>query len=82
MIIPKKLELTARYEFVKFDKNELLLGPDEQNMDKWLTFGMNYFFEAHHLKMQLNYILKNEDMPAGVPEPKNDALLMQFAYYF
>jgi len=82
MIIPKKLELTARYEFVKFDKNELLLGPDEQNMDKWLTFGINYFFEAHHLKIQLNYILKNEDMPAGVPEPKNDALLMQFAYYF
>jgi hypothetical protein len=24
----------------------------------------------HHLKMQLNYILKNEDMPAGVPEAK------------
>jgi hypothetical protein len=36
----------------------------------------------HHLKIKLNYILKNEDMPAGVPEPKNDTLLMQFAYYF
>jgi len=82
MVIPKKFELTARYEFVKFDKDNILLGPDGQNQDKWLTFGFNYFFEGHHTKMQLNYILKYEEMPVGVPEPDNDTLLVQFAYYF
>ena len=82
MIIPKMIELTARYEFMKFDKNEILLGPDGQNQDKWLTFGVNYFFEGHHTKIQLNYILKNENMPAGIPEPKNNTFLIQFAYYF
>jgi len=82
MIIPKTIELTARYEFVKFDKDNILLGPNGQNQDKWLTFGFNYFFEGHHTKIQLNYILKNENMPAGIPEPKNNTVLIQFAYYF
>lgn len=82
MIIPKKFELTTRYEFVKFDKNKLFLGPNAQNQDKWLTFGFNYFFEGHHMKIQLNYILKNEEMPSGISEPKNNTLLTQFAYYF
>ncbi len=82
IIIPKKFELTARYEFVKFDKNKILLGPDGQDQDKWVSFGFNYFFEGHHTKIQLNYILKNENMPAGIPEPKNNTVLIQFAYYF
>jgi hypothetical protein len=82
MIIPKKFELTARYEFMKFDKDDILLGPDGQNVDKWLTFGFNYFFEGHHTKILLNYILKNEEMPVSVPEPENNTLLVQFAYYF
>jgi len=82
MIIPKTIELTARYEFVEFDKDNILLGPNGQNQDKWLTFGVNYFFEDHHTKIQLNYILKNENMPAGIPEPKNNTVLIQFAYYF
>jgi len=82
MLIPKTVELTARYEFVDFDKDNILLGPNEQNQDKWLTFGVNYFFEDHHTKIQLNYILKNENMRAGIPEPKNNTLLIQFAYYF
>lgn len=82
MIIPKKFELTARYEFVKFDKRELLLGPNGQNEDKWLTFGFNIFFEGHHMKIQFNYILKNEKMPHGTPEPKNNTVLTHFAYYF
>ncbi len=82
MIIPKKLELTTRYEYVKFDDNNVLLGPDGQNKDKWLTFGINYFFVDHYTKAQLNYILKNEEMPIGVSEAKNNTLLVQFAYYF
>jgi hypothetical protein len=82
MIILKKFELTARYEYVKFDRDNILLGPLGQNENKWLTFGINYFFEGHHMKIQLNYILKNEEMPNGVSEPKNNTLLTQFAYYF
>lgn len=82
MIIPKKLELTARFECVKFDKDKILLGPDGQNKDNWLTFGFNYFFEAHHTKIQFNYILKNEAMPSGIPELDNNTILVQFAYYF
>ena len=82
MIIPKKLELTARFECVKFDKDKILLGPAGQNKDNWLTFGFNYFFEAHHTKIQFNYILKNEAMPSGIPELDNNTILVQFAYYF
>ena len=85
MIIPKRFELTARYEFIRFDKNGVLLGPDGENGGIWLnwfTFGFNYFFKGHQSKIQLNYIVKNEKMPEGIPEPKNNTLLVQFAYYF
>ncbi len=82
MVIPKRFELTARYEFVKYDKNGLLFGPEGQNTDKWLTLGCNYFFAGHHMKIQFNYIQKREDMPAGMPGPDNNTALVQFAYYF
>lgn len=82
MIIPKKLELAVRFGFVNFDKKKLLIGPIGQNKDKWMTFGFNYFLDKHHMKIQLNYILKNEEMPFRVPEPKNNTVLIQFAYYF
>lgn len=82
MIIPKKVEVTARFEFLDFDKDNLLLGPVGQLADKWITFGVNYFFEGHHTKIQLNYILKDEIMPSGVSKPNNNTVLAQFAYYF
>lgn len=82
MVIPKRFELTARYEFVKFDKSGLLTGPEGQASDKWLTLGCNYFLSGHHMKIQFNWIRKKEDMPAAVPEPDNNTALVQFAYYF
>lgn len=82
MIISKKIEVTARFEYLDFDKDNQLLGPVGQLADKWITFGVNYFFEGHHTKIQLNYILKDEEMPPGVSKPNNNTLLAQFAYYF
>ncbi len=82
MIIPKKVEVTVRFEFLDFDKENQLQGPIGQLKDKWITFGVNYFFEGHHTKIQLNYILKDEEMPFGVYEPRNNTFLTQFAYYF
>ncbi len=82
MILPKKMEVTARYEFLDFDKDNLLQGPAGQLADKWVTFGFNYFFDGHHTKIQLNYILKEEDMPSGAEKINNNTLLAQFAYYF
>lgn len=82
MVLPGKFELAARYETVKFDKNGNLFGPDGQVSDKWWTLGCNYFLDGHHMKIQFNYILKQEDMPDGMPELDNDTVLMQFAYYF
>ena len=82
MIIPKKVEVTARFEFLNFDKDNRLLGPVGQLKDKWLTFGFNYFFEGHHAKIQLNYIIKDEEMPSGISKPENNTLLIQCAYYF
>ncbi len=82
MISPKKVEVTARYEFLDYDKNNQLLGPGGQLVDKWITFGVNYFFEGHHTKIQLNYILKDEEMPSGAEKLNNNTLLAQFAYYF
>jgi hypothetical protein len=82
MIIPKKVEVTARFEFLNFDKDSRLLGPVGQLKDKWLTFGFNYFFEGHHAKIQLNYIIKDEEMPSGISKPENNTFLIQCAYYF
>ncbi len=82
MIIPRKAEVTVRFEFLDFDKDNLLLGPVGQLKDKWLTLGFNYFFEGHHTKIQLNYILKNEKMPSGISKPENNMFLIQCAYYF
>ncbi|MFC2166582.1 porin [Acidobacteriota bacterium] len=82
MLIPKKVEVTARYEFLDFDKDNQLLGPMGQLSDKWITFGINCFFEGHHTKIQLNYIMKDEEMPADISKLNNNTLLAQFAYYF
>ncbi|MCI0471021.1 MAG: OprO/OprP family phosphate-selective porin [Candidatus Aminicenantes bacterium] len=82
MIVPQKFEIAARYEFVDFDENNLLRGPLGQDRDKWTTFGLNYFIEGHNMKIQFNYILKQEDMPAGAAEADNNTALVQFAYFF
>ncbi len=82
MIIPKKVEVTARFESLNFDKDNRLLGPVGQLKDKWLTFGFNYFFEGHQAKIQLNYTIKDEEMPSGISKPENNTLLIQCAYYF
>ncbi len=82
MIIARCFEVTARYEFCEFDKNRLLQGPLGEYCDKWTSLGCNYFLDNHHMKIQLNYIMKKEEMPAGLAEPDNDTLLVQFAYFF
>lgn len=82
MIIPQKVEVAARFEFLDFDKDNQLLGPVGQLSDTWFTFGINCFFEGHQTKIQLNFILKDEEMPSGISKLSNNILLAQFAYYF
>lgn len=82
MIIRERFEITARHEFGEFDKNKILTGPYRQESDKWTTFGFNYFFDGHHMKIQFNYILKKEKMAGAMTEPDNNTALVQFAYYF
>lgn len=56
-VIPKKLELTARYD--RFDRDTTV---SSQKDTREYTAGVNYFpSEDHRYKFQLNYIWRKED---------------------
>jgi hypothetical protein len=77
-----QVEGTLRYEYVDYDQDDRVVGPVGENSDSWVTVGANVFLDGHNLKIQANYILKNETMPAGASETDNDTFLMQLAVGF
>ena len=76
------MEGTLRYEYVDYDQDDRVVGPVGENSDSWVTVGANVFLDGHNLKIQANYILKNETMPAGASETDDDTFLMQLAVGF
>ncbi len=68
-VLPALLEVAGRFE--QFDDNIFIADTG----DLWLgTFGLNLFLMDGYLKLQLNYIHKEE---REVPEMSNDAVFVQ-----
>lgn len=81
-LIAKKIAMAVRYEFMDYGDGDVMRGSKGQEEDRWTTVGASYYFKKHAMKIQANYIMKDEKMPAGVSKPKNDTMLIQTAYYF
>lgn len=75
----RKLEPVARYGW--YTPNDNL--PDEAGVEKYqdITLGINYFHSAN-IKLQANYVVRNESMSPGVDELKNNLfyICLQFTY--
>jgi hypothetical protein len=69
-VIRSLIELAARYEY--YDNNRKI---DDTGDLAIITGGMNIFLMEGYLKMQINYIHRDE---TNVPELKNDLVLMQW----
>jgi hypothetical protein len=82
-LLTENMSLALRQESFVYDgSGKVLKGVYGQDQDNWLTLGLNYYSKEQHTKFQINYILKNESMPAGVPSPKNNTTLIQASTYF
>ena len=66
-----RLELTARYE--QYDNNKSLPDHGDQQV---ITGGANLYFKGHNLKLQTNYIHRNETEGVAID---NDVLLFGVA---
>ncbi|MBI5637306.1 MAG: hypothetical protein HZA03_04975 [Nitrospinae bacterium] len=82
MLVPDTFSLALRYEYMKYDGNDKILGSSGQNEDKWITVGLNYYLLKNNIRIQANYIQKGETMPGGGTEPKNDTILAMMTYHF
>jgi hypothetical protein len=62
-IIPKKLEITGRYELIDYGKNHPEGGTLGLVDNKsFYTAGINYFFHGRDHKIQANFIHENEEL--------------------
>lgn len=60
-----------------------VMGGLGQKDDAWMTLGVNCYFAKHNLKLQANYVMKDETMVSATAEkPKNDQILVQMNYLF
>lgn len=82
-LLTENLSFSLRQESFVYDgTGKVLKGAFGQDKDNWLTLGLNYYIKEQNTKIQANYILKNEGMPAGVVSPKNNTTLIQATTYF
>lgn len=82
-ILTEKLSVSLRQESFVYDgSGKILKGAYGQDKDNWLTLGLNYYSKEQNTKIQVNYILKKEGMPAGVASPGNNTMLVQATTYF
>ncbi|MBI5178691.1 MAG: hypothetical protein HZA04_05480 [Nitrospinae bacterium] len=85
-LITDKLAVGARYDSFDYgDENKMTSGgPVKAKTDKATTVGVSYYFKKHNLKLQANYILKDEDYTSlGTSEkPSNDVMVVQLGYSF
>lgn len=82
-VVPKKLEIAARYSYLDCDDGEAV--GDCSGLDKINEVGasVNYFFWKHYLKAQLAYTLINEDSMEGADSDVNtNRWIFQVSGYF
>jgi len=87
-LVTDKLAIGARYDSFDYgDETKFTSGgPVKAKKDTATTFGASYYFKKHNLKLQANYIMKDEtyaDSVIGTKEkPSNDVMVMQLGYSF
>jgi len=82
-LVMENMSVALRKESFVYDgTGQVLKGAFGQDKDDWTTIGLNYYSHDLNTKIQGNYILKREDMPAGIDAPSNDTLLIQATTYF
>ncbi len=65
-VVPDKLELFARWEYIDGD----VAGEDE--FDAWAT-GFNYYISGHRVKFSADVVYLNKDLPTANPFGENPA---------
>jgi len=79
----KKFEVAARFENIDYDDKNILKGKHKgEDLQKATTFGLNYYLDKHHLKLQANYVINTYEMPTGVTAPEENRVELKAAYYF
>lgn len=83
VLVMENLSVALRKESFVYDASgQVLRGAYGQDKDDWLTIGINYYSKEMNSKIQANWIIKKEIMPAGVDAPSNNAMLIQTTTYF
>lgn len=87
-LFTEQLGLAARYETFNYgDENKLTSGGVvKATQDSAMTVGVNYYIKKHNMKIQANYIKKDEAYNATVLGTKeaasNDVFVVQAGYSF
>jgi len=74
-VIPKKLELAARYSEIKSDDANASALFDKSETQ----FGVNYYFDKHNLKLQTDYTMVEDDL---VDNNDDNIFRLQGQFYF
>jgi hypothetical protein len=77
----RTFSIALRYDNLTVDDNNLILGADKEKTDVWETAGVNWYFWNHNLKLQADYILKNETLANGTVISPNVSQA-QVVYWF
>lgn len=72
-VIPKKLRTVAKYE--AFDPNDAI---NNYKDNDWTTLGLTYLIKGHDLKIETNYIIKDE----AKDDLKNNVVYLQVQMLF
>lgn len=80
-LFERTFSIALRYDNLTVDGNNNLRGADGETADEWTTIGVNWYFWNHNLKLQADYIFKNEKTSAGTSLSPN-VLQGQVVYWF
>ncbi len=83
-IVPKRLEITGRYDVIDFDNEHPEAGTVGRIDNKsFYTAGLNYFFHGRGHKIQANFIHEKEELSGAFFGENNETtFLTQYQIYF
>lgn len=77
MLVPKRLELTARYDVIDYDSDHPETGTIGRIDNKsFYTAGINYFFHGRDHKIQANVIRENEELSGAYFGENNETTVL------
>jgi len=87
-LITEKLALAARYDSFDYGDDTKMTngGVVKAKTDTATTVGLSYYFKKHNMKIQANYVMKDEVYNSAVQGTKdkasNDVIVVQVGYSF